>query len=195
MVVVIGAAPCCAAPLLVWLQSLLALFSFLPLPFPLPRTRSLPLLLLLLLPLLLLALPLLPLLLLLTPSHQMHLVHAMLPPRHVALPLVLWLMMCCASGCLAADPAMQHRCGLDEVMKYGSLPTAVVREVPRRGQAAVQVYTVATQDADSEWAPIRIKVSARDLYNQSKHCSAAWETRTNYDGEQITCASRDVLTE
>ncbi|EKF30117.1 surface protease GP63, putative [Trypanosoma cruzi marinkellei] len=104
-------------------------------------------------------------------------------------------MMCCASGCLAADPAMQHRCGLDEVMKYGSLPTAVVREVPRRGQAAVQAYTVATQDADSEWAPIRIKVSARDLYNQSKHCTAARETRTNYNGNQITCASRDVLTE
>ncbi|PWV19355.1 putative surface protease GP63 [Trypanosoma cruzi] len=121
-------------------------------------------------------------------------------PRHTApLPLLLpWLMMvvCCAGVCVAADRAVKHRCGFDAMMKkYGRLPTAVVREVPRRGQGAVQAYTAASEDEDDGWAPIRIRVSAEDMYNPLRHCTAAGDLRIDHDGRAITCEEDDVLTE
>ncbi|RNC35827.1 surface protease GP63, partial [Trypanosoma cruzi] len=118
-------------------------------------------------------------------------------PRRTALPLLLpWLMMvvCCAGACVAADRAVKHRCGFDAMMKkYGRLPTAVVREVPRRGQGAVQAYTAASEDGDDGWAPIRIKVSAEDMYNPLRHCTAAGDLRIDHDGRAITCEADDVL--
>ncbi|KAF8275648.1 putative surface protease GP63 [Trypanosoma cruzi] len=121
-------------------------------------------------------------------------------PRHTALlPLLLpWLMMvvCCAGVCVAADRAVKHRCGFDAMMKkYGRLPTAVVREVPRRGQGAVQAYTAASEDGDDGWAPIRIRVSAEDMHNPLRHCTAAGDLRIDHDGRAITCEADDVLTE
>ncbi|KAF5222052.1 hypothetical protein ECC02_004805 [Trypanosoma cruzi] len=121
-------------------------------------------------------------------------------PRHTALlPLLLpWLMMvvCCAGVCVAADRAVKHRCGFDAMMKkYGRLPTAVVREVPRRGQGAVQAYTAASEDGDDGWAPIRIRVSAEDMYNPLRHCTAAGDLRIDHFGRAITCEEDDVLTE
>ncbi|KAF8299726.1 putative surface protease GP63 [Trypanosoma cruzi] len=124
----------------------------------------------------------------------------MCQPRHTAPPLLLlpWLIMvvCCAGVCVAADRAVKHRCGFDAMMKkYGRLPTAVVREVPRRGQGAVQAYTAASEDGDDGWAPIRIKVSAEDMYNPLRHCTAAGDLRIDHDGRAITCEADDVLTE
>ncbi|PWU85393.1 putative surface protease GP63 [Trypanosoma cruzi] len=124
----------------------------------------------------------------------------MCQPRHTAPPLLLlpWLIMvvCCAGVCVAADRAVKHRCGFDAMMKkYGRLPTAVVREVPRRGQGAMQAYTAASEDGDDGWAPIRIKVSAEDMYNPLRHCTAAGDLRIDHDGRAITCEADDVLTE
>ncbi|RNF14393.1 surface protease GP63, partial [Trypanosoma cruzi] len=97
----------------------------------------------------------------------------MRPPRHAALPLLLWLMM----------------------KKYDRLPTAVVREVPRRGQGAVQAYTAASEDGHDGWAPIRIKVPAEDMHDPLKHCTAAGDLRIDHFGRAITCEADDVLTE
>ncbi|RNF12058.1 leishmanolysin, partial [Trypanosoma conorhini] len=87
--------------------------------------------------------------------------------------LLLLLTVHCAGRCLAAVPAQRHRCVSGEAALGVAPATAVVREVPRKGQGAMQAYTVATQAADGSdgWAPIRIKVSARDLEDPLKHCS------------------------
>ncbi|KAF8297317.1 putative surface protease GP63 [Trypanosoma cruzi] len=119
-------------------------------------------------------------------------------PRRTALLLPPWLMMvvCCVGVCVAADPAVKHRCGFDAMMKkYGRLPTAVVREVPRRGQGAMQAYTAAGEDGDDGWAPIRIKVSAEDMFDPLRHCTAAGDLRIDHGGRAITCEADDVLTE
>ncbi|PBJ72190.1 surface protease GP63 [Trypanosoma cruzi cruzi] len=122
-------------------------------------------------------------------------------PRRTALllPLLLpWLMMvvCCTGVCVAADRAVKHRCGFDAMMKkYGRLPTAVVRELPRRGQGAMQAYTAASEDGDDGWAPIRIKVSAEDMHDPLRHCTAAGDLRIDHFGRAITCEAEDVLTE
>ncbi|EKF38577.1 surface protease GP63, putative, partial [Trypanosoma cruzi marinkellei] len=79
--------------------------------------------------------------------------------------------------------------------KYGRLPTAVVREVPRRGQGAMQAYTAAGEDGDDGWAPIRIRVSAEDMHDPLRHCTAAGDLRIDYRGRTITCEADDVLTE
>ncbi|EKF28005.1 surface protease GP63, putative [Trypanosoma cruzi marinkellei] len=106
------------------------------------------------------------------------------------------VVVCCAGVCVAADPAVRHRCGFDAMMKkYGRRPTAVVREVPRRGQGAMQAYTAAREDGDDGWAPIRIKVSAEDMHDPLRHCTAAGDLRIDYDGRPITCEADDVLTE
>ncbi|EKF99538.1 surface protease GP63, putative, partial [Trypanosoma cruzi] len=112
--------------------------------------------------------------------------------------LLPWLMMvvCCTGVCVAADRAVKHRCGFDAMMKkYGRLPTAVVRELPRRGQGAMQAYTAASEDGDDGWAPIRIKVSAEDMHDPSRHCTAAGDLRIDHYGRAITCEADDVLTE
>ncbi|RNC46184.1 surface protease GP63, partial [Trypanosoma cruzi] len=133
------------------------------------------------------------------PQEQTRCPQAMRQPRRTALlMLLLWLMMvvCCTGVCVAADRAVKHRCGFDAMMKkYGRLPTAVVRELPRRGQGAVQAYTAASEDGDDGWAPIRIKVSAEDMHDPLRHCTAAGDLRINHFGRAITCEADDVLTE
>ncbi|PWV11844.1 putative surface protease GP63 [Trypanosoma cruzi] len=129
----------------------------------------------------------------------MHLVHAMRPPRYSALPLRLWhvmvLLMYCASGCIAAAPATQYRCGFDAMMgKSGPLPTAVVREVPRRGQGAMQAYTVAADDANNGWESLRIMVSVKDLEDETKYCTKVGETKPDFTGRDGECAADDILT-
>ncbi|KAF8300926.1 putative surface protease GP63 [Trypanosoma cruzi] len=130
----------------------------------------------------------------------MHLVHAMRPPRYSALPLRLWhvmvLLMYCATGRIAAaDPATQYRCGFDAMMgKSGPLPTAVVREVPRRGQGAMQAYTVAADDANNGWESLRIMVSVKDLEDETKYCTKVGETKPDFTGRDGECAADDILT-
>ncbi|RNC55219.1 surface protease GP63, partial [Trypanosoma cruzi] len=130
----------------------------------------------------------------------MHLVHAMRPPRYSALPLRLWhvmvLLMYCATGRIAAaDPATQYRCGFDAMMgRSGPLPTAVVREVPRRGQGAMQAYTVAADDANNGWESLRIMVSVKDLEDETKYCTKVGETKPDFTGRDGECAADDILT-
>ncbi|RNF18129.1 surface protease GP63, partial [Trypanosoma conorhini] len=103
-----------------------------------------------------------------TTDQHRHFSHAMRRPLRAALPLLLLLLAttCCAGGCLAAA----HRRALDEAaMKSGPPPTAMVREVPRKGEGAAQAYTVAAAGEGKEWEPIRIVVSMEDLSDASKY--------------------------
>ncbi|PBJ76007.1 surface protease GP63 [Trypanosoma cruzi cruzi] len=132
----------------------------------------------------------------------MEFTQAMRQPRHATplLPLVVLLLMYCASGRIAAaDPATQYRCGFDEMMRRsGPLPTAVVREVPRKGQGAMQAYTVATLDDDSEWETIRIAVSTEDLEggtNKKKYCEEGKTECYNALWHKVSCTPEHVLTE
>ncbi|RNE95235.1 leishmanolysin, partial [Trypanosoma rangeli] len=106
----------------------------------------------------------------------------------------LLLLVCCAAGCLAVAPAQKHRCGFDEMMGRGPPVTAVVRDVPRKGQGAMQAYTVAAESVESEWALIRIKVSAKDMDDPSKHCTAVGDMSMP-DGSRVKCTEGDLLTE
>ncbi|ESL05225.1 surface protease GP63 [Trypanosoma rangeli SC58] len=105
--------------------------------------------------------------------------------------------MCCAGGCLAAA----QRFALDEMMRRGGRPseTAVVREVPRRGQGAMQAYTVATKEDRSDWKPIRIKVFTEDLKNgtpgSERYCEKRWERRPDFLGHNMPCTADDILSE
>ncbi|ESL05568.1 surface protease GP63 [Trypanosoma rangeli SC58] len=111
--------------------------------------------------------------------------------------VVVVVAMCCAGGCLAAA----QRFALDEMMRRGGRPseTAVVREVPRRGQGAMQAYTVATKEDHSDWKPIRIKVFTEDLKNgtpgSERYCEKQWERRPDYLGHNMTCKADDILSE
>ncbi|EKF99470.1 surface protease GP63, putative, partial [Trypanosoma cruzi] len=132
----------------------------------------------------------------------MEFTQAMRQPRHATplLPLVVLLLMYCATGRIAAaDPATQYRCGFDEMMRRsGPLPPAVVREVPRKGQGAMQAYTVATLDDDSEWETIRIAVSTEDLEggtNKKKYCEEGKTECYNALGHKVLCTPEHVLTE
>ncbi|EAN93807.1 putative surface protease GP63 [Trypanosoma cruzi] len=134
----------------------------------------------------------------------MHFPQAMRQPRHATplLPLVVLLLIYCASGCVAAAPATQYRCGFDEMMmRSGPLSTAVVREVPRKGQGAMQAYTVATQDDDSGWEPIRIAVFTEDLEGgtdrrkRKKYCEEGEDECYNALGHKVSCTPEHVLTE
>ncbi|RNF01524.1 leishmanolysin [Trypanosoma rangeli] len=118
------------------------------------------------------------------------------PPRSMPfLSLAVFLLLvCCAAGCLAVDSARKHRCGFGEMMGRWPQPTAVVRDVPRRGQGEMQAYTVAAQGVGSEWAPIRIKVSAKDMDDSSKHCTAERPWRL-VNGNWQECTDDMMLTE
>ncbi|EKF28918.1 surface protease GP63, putative, partial [Trypanosoma cruzi marinkellei] len=127
---------------------------------------------------------------------------AMRQPRHATppLPLVVLLLMYCASGCIAADPALAHRRGFDAMMgRSGPLPTAVVREVPRKGQGAMQAYTVASQDDDdSDWKPIRIEVSTEELEKKSRkktYCENKGDKCVNVLGHEVTCEEGQVFSD
>ncbi|KAF8277795.1 putative surface protease GP63 [Trypanosoma cruzi] len=129
----------------------------------------------------------------------MHIPQAIRQPRHAMppLPLLVLLLMYCATACIAAAPATQHRRGLDEMMGSGPLPTAVVREVPRKGQGTMQAYTVATQDDNSGWEPIRIKVFTDGLKSMRRghktYCEKVGDECDNLLGEWITCTEEHVL--
>ncbi|EKF38831.1 surface protease GP63, putative [Trypanosoma cruzi marinkellei] len=127
----------------------------------------------------------------------MHLVHAMRQPRHATppLPLVVLLLMYCASGCIADDPATRYRCVFDKMKKRsGPLPTVVLREVPRKGQAAMQAYTVGAEGANGEWESLRIEVSIKDLEDESKYCTKVGEVKPDFTGREDVCADGDILT-
>ncbi|EKF98110.1 surface protease GP63, putative, partial [Trypanosoma cruzi] len=82
--------------------------------------------------------------------------------------------------------------------RSGPLPTAVVREVPRKGQGAMQAYTVATQDDDSEWETIRMKVFTEDLVrgtSKRKYCEEGEDECYNALGHKVSCTPEHVLTE
>ncbi|EKF30741.1 surface protease GP63, putative, partial [Trypanosoma cruzi marinkellei] len=133
----------------------------------------------------------------------MQFTQAMRQPRHATppLPLVVLLLMYCASGCIAADPALAHRRGLDAMMgRSGPLPTAVVREVPRKGQGAMQAYTVATpDDDDSAWRPIRIEVFTEELKStktrKETFCKEAGKTCDNVFGERVECEAGHLFSD
>ncbi|ESL05221.1 leishmanolysin [Trypanosoma rangeli SC58] len=151
-------------------------------------------------PLRLLRLLLPPLMLLLMSKRKQHgqFLQAMCHPRcstsFLPLAVFLLLLMCCAAGCLADAPALKHRCGFVKMMGRAPPTTAVVRDVPRRGQGAMQAYTVAAQDEESEWAPIRIKVSVKDMDDPSKHCfpGSHWHL---VSGNWEECTEDIMLTE
>ncbi|EKF28139.1 surface protease GP63, putative [Trypanosoma cruzi marinkellei] len=132
----------------------------------------------------------------------MHFPQAMRQPRHATrlLPLLGLLLMYCAIGCIAADPALEHRRGCDEMIRRsGPPPTAVVREVPRKGQGTMQAYTVATQDDNSGWEPIRIQVFTEDLKStnrgKKKYCEKKGDECENLLGLKMSCKAEHVLTE
>ncbi|EKF98837.1 surface protease GP63, putative, partial [Trypanosoma cruzi] len=141
------------------------------------------------------------LLLLLTRKKEMHIPQFMRQPRHATplLPLLVLLLMYCATACIAAAPATQYRRGLDEMMeKYGPFSTTVVREVPRKGQGTMQAYTVATQDDNSGWEPIRIKAFTDGLKSTRRketYCQRVGDECDNLLGERITCKEEHVLSE
>ncbi|RNC36428.1 surface protease GP63 [Trypanosoma cruzi] len=114
-------------------------------------------------------------------------------------PLTVLLLMCCASGCIAAAPATQYCCGFDvKRRRNGPLPTAVVREVPRKGQGAMQAYTVATQDDDSGWRPIRMAFYTEDLERgtnkRKKYCEEGEDECHNALGQKVSCKAEHFLT-
>ncbi|RNE99640.1 surface protease GP63 [Trypanosoma rangeli] len=110
----------------------------------------------------------------------------------LSLAVFLLLLMYGAGGCLAAA----HRRAFDEVLwESGRPPTAMVRELPRKGQDATQAYTVATAgEGNSGWVPIRIAVSTEDLTDPSKHCMEEGERKPDFGGKNSSCTKEDVLT-
>ncbi|PWV21286.1 putative surface protease GP63 [Trypanosoma cruzi] len=132
----------------------------------------------------------------------MHFTQVMRQPRRATplFPLVALLLMCCAIRCVAAVPATQYRFGFDvPKRRNGPLSTAVVREVPRKGQGAMQAYTVATQDDDSGWEPIRIAVYTEDLERgtnkRKKYCEEGEDECYNALGQKVSCKAEHFLTE
>ncbi|RNE95201.1 leishmanolysin [Trypanosoma rangeli] len=125
-------------------------------------------------------------------------IQAMCQPRRstpfLSLAVFLLMLVCCAAGCLAVDSTRKHRCGFGETMGRWPPATAVVRDVPRRGQGAMQAYTVAAQGVESEWAPIRIKVSTKDMDDQWKHCLPGKHWRL-VNGDWKECTEDFILTE
>ncbi|RNE94923.1 surface protease GP63, partial [Trypanosoma rangeli] len=114
------------------------------------------------------------------------------------LPLVLLLLLLaihCAGGCLAAAPALRHRCNFDEVMrKNGPLPMVVVREVPRKRQGTMQAYTATTKEDEGDWKPIRIRAFVVGLNDTSMTCMKAGNVVWAYGGK-TKCEETHVLTD
>ncbi|ESL08125.1 surface protease GP63 [Trypanosoma rangeli SC58] len=111
----------------------------------------------------------------------------------LSLAVFLLLLMHGAGGCLAAA----HRRALDEGMWGGVRPsaTAVLRELPRKGQGATQAYTVAeAEEGKRDWVPIRIAVSTEDLTDPSKHCTKEKEKKPDFKGQESECTKTDILT-
>ncbi|ORC92214.1 leishmanolysin [Trypanosoma theileri] len=111
------------------------------------------------------------------------------------LTLLLLVLLCCTAGCLAAIP---HRCIHGEISRKNRA-TGVVREIPHRGQGAMQAYTASAAITEEEknklnWAPIRIKAFTRDLDDPSKYCSGIGEVRYDALNDIIYCGANDILT-
>ncbi|ORC81423.1 uncharacterized protein TM35_001171050 [Trypanosoma theileri] len=68
-------------------------------------------------------------------------------PHPRVLTLLLLVLLCCTAGCLAAS---HHRCMHDQ-MAQGSEQMAVVREIPRKGQGAVQAYAASAATTEEPW--------------------------------------------
>ncbi|RNE96778.1 putative surface protease GP63 [Trypanosoma rangeli] len=108
-------------------------------------------------------------------------------PRLCRLAAVLLLLLLCWVHCSLGY--VEHRCTFDERMrKVGALP--VLREVPRKGQGAMQAYTAGA----SSWEPIRIKVFIEDLKNEFRYCTAAGDIRPDYEGGVALCEAAHILT-
>ncbi|ORC92211.1 uncharacterized protein TM35_000044250 [Trypanosoma theileri] len=63
------------------------------------------------------------------------------------LTLLLLVLLCCTAGCLATIP---HHSMYGETSQKNR-PTGVVREIPRRGQGAVQAYTTSAATTEKPW--------------------------------------------
>ncbi|EKG01090.1 surface protease GP63, putative [Trypanosoma cruzi] len=63
----------------------------------------------------------------------------------------------------------------------------------------MQAYTVAAQDDDSDWEPIRIKVFTEELekkrYKKKTFCENAGETCETVLGEKVNCEARDIFSQ
>ncbi|RNF23806.1 surface protease GP63 [Trypanosoma conorhini] len=106
------------------------------------------------------------------------------------------VLLYCASGCLAEVPALRPESSFAEAVMNSDPPpaAAVVREVPRKGQGAVQAYTVARAGAGSaEWAPIRIRAFYGDLKIPAKHCTAVGEKKPDFKGKLKDCTREHLL--
>ncbi|ORC88929.1 surface protease GP63, partial [Trypanosoma theileri] len=79
-------------------------------------------------------------------------------------------------------------------------PVTVVREIPRKGQGAVQAYTANAAENSNifgdnkNWVPIRIKAFTRDLNDPSKYCTVAGEERYDQTYTKLYCRANGVLT-
>ncbi|ORC92213.1 leishmanolysin [Trypanosoma theileri] len=112
------------------------------------------------------------------------------------LTLLLLVLLCCTAGCLATIP---HHSMYGETSQKNR-PTGVVREIPRRGQGAVQAYTTsaAIDSSDSKdnknFEPIRIKAYTRDLNDPSKYCTRAGDYCDTPSYNRQYCHHSSVLT-
>lgn len=110
--------------------------------------------------------------------------------RH-ALHVVLVLLLCCISGCLAVP---EHRCIFDRIKeKARPREKAIVLNLPDRSQRRDGDQSLSL--AVPEWEPIRIRFFTEDMKNPSKYCSAEGETRPDFTGGTTKCRAEDVFTE
>ncbi|KAF5214867.1 hypothetical protein ECC02_012494 [Trypanosoma cruzi] len=120
-------------------------------------------------------------------------------PCPAALPLLLMMLtlMCCSSGCFAAS--LTYHCTFDKAMRVDrtkSMPV-VMKNVPLGTGSASQTYTVIGRNG---WAPIRINVSTRDLYNTSMYCTTKYSYVKNLltgyyecEGNALSFNKRKIL--
>ncbi|KEG07421.1 putative surface protease GP63 [Trypanosoma grayi] len=108
--------------------------------------------------------------------------------RHAPHAVALLMLLCCASGCLAA---VTHHCEFDRIMSArASQPIAVVKELPQPQRNAQKGYIVT----DNNWNSIRIVMSMKDLEDATKHCVDEGTSRPTFQGHNADCQSYDVVT-
>lgn len=107
-------------------------------------------------------------------------------------PRLLLMMVVVYSAC--GGTAAEHQCGLDEVRSDDSPWTAMIRELPRKGESGLQTYIAAAPKEGSGWAPIRIAVSTEDLDNPEKYCGKAGEKRPDFQGGVLLCTQDTIFT-
>ncbi|ORC88351.1 leishmanolysin [Trypanosoma theileri] len=124
---------------------------------------------------------------------------------HPPVFMLLLMLLCCTAGCLAES---SHRSMHGETSQK-SIQTAMVREIPLKGQGGMQAYT-ATAAVDSGeskdakiFEPIRIKAYTRDLNDPSKYCTRAgdycdtpsYNRQYCYQGSLLTVRKKKILEE